>query len=80
MFFFSRFGIVLKNSSKPTDYQPGDVVTWDLGNGIAHIGVVVNRKSSDKIRNLIVHNIGNGQEMSDCLFSYKITGHYRYSR
>jgi uncharacterized protein YijF (DUF1287 family) len=27
---------------------------------------------------LIVHNIGGGQELSDCLFSYKITGHYTY--
>lgn len=80
MVYFSRFGTVLKNSLKPADYQPGDLVTWDLGNGVAHIGVVVNRKSNDNLRNLIVHNIGNGQEMSDCLFTYKITGHYRYSR
>jgi uncharacterized protein len=27
-----------------------------------------------------VHNIGNGQELSDCLFSWKITGHYRFSK
>jgi hypothetical protein len=28
---------------------------------------------------LIIHNIGNGPELSDILFVYPITGHYRYS-
>jgi uncharacterized protein len=78
MKFFARQGADLRISSVPTDYKPGDVVTWDLGKGIGHIGIVIDRKSSDNSRNLIVHNIGNGQEISDCLFSYKITGHYRF--
>jgi uncharacterized protein YijF (DUF1287 family) len=43
-----------------------------------HIGIVVNKKSSDEERYLIVHNIGAGQVMEDVLFSYKIIGHYRY--
>jgi hypothetical protein len=33
-----------------------------------------NRKSSGK-RNLIVHNVGGGQVLEDCLFSYEIVGH-----
>lgn len=78
MKFFDRQGAGLRISSVPEDYLPGDVVTWDLGKGIGHIGIVIDRKSSDNSRNLIVHNIGNGQEISDCLFTYKITGHYRY--
>ncbi|MFW5760781.1 MAG: DUF1287 domain-containing protein [Cyclobacteriaceae bacterium] len=28
----------------------------------------------------MVHNIGNGQEVSDCLFAFKISGHFRYSK
>jgi hypothetical protein len=27
---------------------------------------------------MVVHNIGRGPQMEDVLFSWKITGHYRY--
>lgn len=76
--YFSRFGTILKVSDKGSDYSPGDIVTWDLGGGITHIGIVTDRMSSDGKRPLIVHNIGRGQILEDCLFSFKITGHYRY--
>jgi len=76
--FFSRFGVVKKISYKGSDYLPGDIVTWDLGNGITHIGIVTDRMTRDKKRPLIVHNIGAGQVLEDCLFSFKITGHYCY--
>jgi uncharacterized protein len=78
MTFFSRHGKSLPASKKPEDYKPGDIVTWDLSSGVPHIGVVIDKKSEDNARYLIVHNIGSGQEMSDCLFKFKITGHYRY--
>jgi uncharacterized protein len=78
MKFFSRYGKSLPVSNLPSEYLPGDVVTWDLGGGIAHIGIVVSLKSPDQERNLIVHNIGKGQELSDCLFQFRLTGHYRY--
>jgi uncharacterized protein YijF (DUF1287 family) len=80
MVFFSRHGQVKKISSVPDDYIPGDIVTWDLGGGIPHIGLVINKKSNDNKRFLIVHNIGRGQQIEDCLFSYKITGHYTYKK
>jgi uncharacterized protein YijF (DUF1287 family) len=76
--FFSRHGIIKKNSLNPDDYVPGDVVAWDLGGNIPHIGIVINQRSGDGKRYLIVHNIGNGQEIADCLFSYKVIGHYSY--
>lgn len=76
--FFSRFGTVKKISNKGEEYLPGDIVTWDLGGGITHVGIVTDRMSSDKKRPLIVHNIGQGQVLQDCLFSYTITGHYCY--
>lgn len=78
--FFSRFGTVKKVSDKGDDYLPGDIVTWDLGGGITHVGIVTDRKSADKKRPLIVHNIGQGQVLEDCLFSFKITGHYCYKQ
>jgi len=80
MVFFSRFGKTLKKSKKATDYTPGDVVCWDLGGGITHIGIVVNKRSKDKKRYQIVHNIGAGQVLEDCLFDFKIIGHYRYKK
>lgn len=78
MTFFTRHGQSLPVTQQAADYLPGDVVTWDLGHGITHIGLVVTQVSADRKRYLLVHNIGNGQELSDCLFSYRITGHFRY--
>jgi uncharacterized protein YijF (DUF1287 family) len=78
MTFFSRHGHIKNISSNPDDYLPGDIVTWDLGGGIPHIGIVVNLKSDDNKRYMVVHNIGNGQEISECLFSFRMTGHYSY--
>jgi uncharacterized protein YijF (DUF1287 family) len=78
MVFFKRHGTELTITSNPKDYVPGDIVCWDLGGGITHIGLVVNKKSSQKDQFLIVHNIGGGQVLADCLFSYKIIGHYKY--
>jgi uncharacterized protein len=80
MTYFSRHGQVKKISSIPDDYAPGDIVTWDLGSGIPHIGIIINKRSTDNKRYLIVHNIGHGQEISDCLFNFKITGHYSYQK
>ena len=39
---------------------------------------IVNIVSRDKKRYKIVHNIGAGQVLEDCLFDYKIIGHYRF--
>lgn len=78
MTFFSRHGTTLSKSTKASDYKSGDIVTWDLGGGITHIGIVVNKKSDDGERLQIVHNIGGGQVLADFLFRYPITGHYRF--
>jgi uncharacterized protein len=78
MVFFTRKGESLPISSRPKDYSPGDIVTWDLGGNVPHIGMVVNVNSAESGRPLLVHNIGQGPKMEDVLFSWKITGHYRY--
>ena len=80
MKYFSRKGKVKKVTDNPGDYVPGDIVCWNLGGAITHVGIVVDKKSDDEKRYLIVHNIGNGQELSDCLFTYKIIGHYSFKR
>jgi uncharacterized protein len=78
MVFFSRKGETLAIASRAEDYSPGDLVTWDLGGGVPHIGIVVDRKALGAGRYLVVHNIGAGPKMEDVLFQWKITGHYRY--
>jgi uncharacterized protein YijF (DUF1287 family) len=76
--FFSRKGESLPITSRAEDYLPGELVTWDLGGNVPHIGIVVNKKSPDSGRYMVEHNIGSGPRIEDVLFSWKITGHYRY--
>jgi len=78
MVLFERKGESLPITSRAGDYLPGDLVTWDLGGGVPHIGIVVDQKSSSSGRYQVVHNIGQGPKMEDVLFNWKITGHYRY--
>lgn len=78
MVFLQRQGESLPISTHAEDYAPGDLVTWDLGGGVPHIGIVVDQKSRLSGRYQIVHNIGQGPKMEDVLFDWKITGHYRY--
>lgn len=80
MKFFARQGAAQAVTLDGQDYLPGDIVTWHLGGGQTHIGIVVARPSADGKRYQIVHNIGRGQEVSDCLFDYSVTGHYRYEK
>jgi uncharacterized protein YijF (DUF1287 family) len=80
MKFFERHNAKLEITDNADDYKPGDIVCWDLGEGITHIGLVVDKKSDDGKRNLIVHNIGSGQVLADCLFEFEIIGHYRYNK
>lgn len=78
MTYFSRFGTEKPISQNPKDYAPGDIICWKLPNGMTHIGVMIHQKSSDGIRYLIVHNIGQGQIPEDILFKFDIIGHYNY--
>lgn len=80
MTFFERHGEVLPITDNADDYSSGDIVCWNLGGAITHIGIVVNKRSDNQKRNLIVHNIGAGQVLQDCLFDFKIIGHYRYKK
>ena len=79
--FFKRHGESLVTSQNPTDYKPGDLVTWRLDNNLPHIGVVSDVPSeADPNRYKIVHNIGLGPKLDDILFDYKIVGHFRYKQ
>ncbi|WP_395046375.1 DUF1287 domain-containing protein, partial [Flavobacterium sp.] len=78
--FFSRKGKTLPITQNANDYKTGEIVTWMINDKLPHIGIITNKKSLDGKRLMIVHNIGNGQVLQDCLFSYKIVGHYKYKK
>lgn len=71
--YFKRQGYEVKD----THFLAGDVVTWDLGKGLTHIGIVSDRQAADHTP-LIIHNIGRGTQEENILNAYKITGHFRY--
>jgi uncharacterized protein len=82
MVFFRRHGESLPTTKNAVDYQPGDIVAWDLHNGkgkvLYHIGIVVNRQRLRSTRYMVLHNIGSGPQIEDVLLDWKIIGHYRY--
>ena len=78
MHYFERRYIWLQEKlTKPyvAVYRPGDIVAWDLGGGVTHIGIVSDKKSGETP--LIIHNIGSGTKEEDILFNYQVIGHYR---
>ncbi|NIA69633.1 DUF1287 domain-containing protein [Pelagibius litoralis] len=78
--FLRRQGAALPKSENADDYKPGDLVAWNLrgpGGFLPHIGIVTDRIAPSG-RPKIVHNIGAGPQLEDVLFSWPMTGHYRY--
>jgi len=78
MTWFDRQGKARPVAKDAKYYLPGDVVAWELDNGLPHIGMVSKIKVEGTERYAVVHNIGLGARIEDVLFAWKITGHYRY--
>ena len=76
--YFKRQGASLTISTTPTDYRPGDLVTWNLPGNLPHIGIVSDNFVPGTNRPKIIHNIGAGPAEEDSLFAFPITGHYRF--
>lgn len=76
--YLQRSGYSLPVSDDAADYQAGDIVTCKLPHGRDHIMVVSYQKSPLGVP-LTIHNAGGGTGQNNCLFSYKLTGHYRLS-
>jgi uncharacterized protein YijF (DUF1287 family) len=45
---------------------------------VPHIGIVSDRRTRAGVP-LVIHNIGSGTQEEDSLFSFTLTGHYRYA-
>jgi uncharacterized protein len=77
--FFERKGTKLEVSNNPDDYKTGEIVTWMIGEKLPHIGIITHKKAPNG-NPMIVHNVGGGQVLEDCLFNYKIVGHFKYEK
>lgn len=77
--FFERKGKKLEVSNNPNNYKTGEIVTWMINGKLPHIGIITHKKSIDG-NPMIVHNVGGGQVAEDCLFSWKIVGHFKYKK
>jgi uncharacterized protein YijF (DUF1287 family) len=76
MRYLERHHIVMSEKLRvPETYRPGDIVAWNLGGGVLHIGMVSDKPS--RRTPWIIHNIGRGVEEQDILFQYPVIGHYR---
>jgi uncharacterized protein YijF (DUF1287 family) len=76
--YFDRKGKSLSITENRADYLPGDVVAWELSDGVEHIGILTNLSSEPDEHYLVIHNIGAGARVEDVLLGWKIIGHYRY--
>src|SRR5690606_21208585 len=76
--WFVRKGRSVPVTNAATDYLAGDFVSWRLDGGLPHIGIVAAQRSADRLRPLIIHNIGVGVRAEDLLFAWPISGHYRW--
>lgn len=75
--FFSRQGTTLSTTDKDS-FQAGDIVTWRLPDGdLPHMGIVSDNNADDDTP-LIIHNIGQGTQEENILYSYPIHMHFRY--
>ena len=77
MTYFMRQGKSLPLAQESKDYQPGDIVAWDMGGGITHIGIMSSQWDESVGRYKVVHNVGWGVAIEDRLYDWKIIGHYR---
>jgi len=77
MTLFERRSRSVPITRKTSDYNPGDVVAWELDNHLLHIGLVTDAVAGGTPNYLVVHNIGAGAKIEDVLMAWKIIGHYR---
>lgn len=75
--YFKRKITVLPVKNVAGRFQPGDLVTCTVPPHLPHIMIVSDKKSAEGVP-LVIHNIGRGAQEEDVLFTYPLTGHYRW--
>jgi len=77
--FFKRKGAELGPASGVGDFVAGDLVSQLLPGNLAHIVIVSDLMSDDGSTPLVIHNIGAGAQRENTLFTFEITGRYRFA-
>jgi uncharacterized protein YijF (DUF1287 family) len=75
--FFKRRGLSLAVAKDAARFQPGDLVTCTVPPHLPHVMIVSDKKTPEGVP-LVIHNIGAGAQEEDVLFTYPMTGHYRW--
>ena len=75
--YFKRRGFSVPVTKKPEDFKAGDLVTCTVPPHLPHVMIVSDKKTSEGVP-LVIHNIGRGAREEDVLFTYPLTGHYRW--
>jgi uncharacterized protein YijF (DUF1287 family) len=75
--YFKRRGYSLVVAKDAARFLPGDLVTCTVPPHLPHIMIVSDKKTADGVP-LAIHNIGAGAREEDVLFTYPLTGHYRW--
>ena len=75
--YFKRKGFSVPVTKKPEDFKAGDLVTCTVPPHLPHVMIVSDKKTSEGVP-LVIHNIGRGAREEDVLFTYPLTGHYRW--
>lgn len=60
------------------DFKACDIVVWDLGGGVTHIGIVSDKISTADMP-LVIHHISGTPQEEAVLNDWKIIGHYSLS-
>jgi uncharacterized protein YijF (DUF1287 family) len=76
MVYFARHSSVLPLSRDASAYAPCDVVAWDLGGGVTHIGLVSD--ASIEGRAAIIHHISGQPAEEEVLFAWRLIGHFAF--
>jgi uncharacterized protein len=76
--FFTRQKAQLFVSKDAVDYKPADIITMLLPGNLTHIALITHYANSDGTKPLCIHNIGGGAKLEDVLFTFPLTGHYRF--
>ncbi len=77
--YFERKAAALPVSRQASGYEAGDLVTMRLPGNLPHIAIVSATPNAEGTQPLLIHNIGGGARKEDALFTFPVTGHYRFS-
>jgi uncharacterized protein YijF (DUF1287 family) len=77
MVWFERNACSLPRTRDGHLFEACDVVAWDLGSGLTHVGLVSDR-TSDQGTPMVIHHLGKQPLEEDVLFLWRIIGHYAF--